>query len=343
MIPDLQESKETLIIHHWDADGVCSAAILSDYLADSIVETCVPPIGTYHLSPQILELAKTRADSIIVADINIPTSELLELKESSGSRLFIFDHHITNLPSDLPKGYFHPSIIGIAGEDYPSTTWLITKLLNLPTSLLSILGATGDKGPGILAEGPLGAEIQDYLTENKLTMVQITRILDLLESNYRLGSTESVRIAVQELRNSKHDPHTLLTNKKWQENAKRLEKEIETQSKVPISHRRDGVRVQRINSKCDVVSAVGRKLAWGEDCGVAVVLNTGFLPNHDQLYVRRGKKPIDSSRLISMARDRGYSAGGKAEVAGIVVPKQETSTFLDEILDAIGNELVIPN
>jgi oligoribonuclease NrnB/cAMP/cGMP phosphodiesterase (DHH superfamily) len=340
---DPKGSEKTLIIHHWDADGVCSAAILSDYLADSTVETRTPPIGTYHLGSEILDLSKTHWDSILVADIDIPKSELLELKESSGSKLFIFDHHITDLPSEPPEGYFHPSMIGIKVEKYPSSTWLITHLLKLPHTLLSILGAIGDRGPKIVEEEPLGAEIQNYLIQSKLTMTQTTRILDLLESNYRLGETEFVQRAVQELRKNKRDPDRLLTNVTWQENAQRLEKEIDAQSKMPVLDRQDRVRVQRVNSKCDIVSALGRKLAWGGECGIAVVLNTGFLENYDQLYIREGTKPFNAYRLIAMARNRGYSAGGKTEVAGIVVPKRDTTSFLGEVLDLLGNELVIPN
>jgi hypothetical protein len=174
-------------------------------------------------------------------------------------------------------------------------------------------------------------------------MVEVTRILDLLESNYRIGDTKSVRDAVQELRKGKHDPHRLLTNERWEENTARLEKEIEIQSKMPVSERRNGVLVQLIDSKFDVVSAIGRKLAWSGDCGIAVALNTGFLENYDQLYIRQGTNPIDTPRLIEKAHHRGYSAGGKAEVAGIVVPKQDTRSFLYEILNFLVNELSIQN
>ena len=72
---NLQTSGKTFIVHPWHADGVCSAAVLSDYLAPSIVETCVPPIGTYHLSPEITELAET--DSFLDEILDILGIELV--------------------------------------------------------------------------------------------------------------------------------------------------------------------------------------------------------------------------------------------------------------------------
>jgi hypothetical protein len=50
-----------LILHHWDGDGICSAAILLDYLEK--VDLYVPPIGQYFLT--IEERAEIRISRVM--------------------------------------------------------------------------------------------------------------------------------------------------------------------------------------------------------------------------------------------------------------------------------------
>jgi len=59
-------------------------------------------------------------------------------------------------------------------------------------------------------------------------------------------------------------------------------------------------------------------------------VNTGFFPRHDQLYSRSGSR--DMQPMIERARELGFNAGGKSDVLGVIVPKEETGPFVDELL-----------
>ena len=81
-----------LILHHWDTDGICSAALLLDYLKDKKIVNKTPEIGNYYITPKELEVF-TKYDYIIIADIAFPTSDIDIL--SRNSKVVIFDHHLS--------------------------------------------------------------------------------------------------------------------------------------------------------------------------------------------------------------------------------------------------------
>ena len=77
--------KNCLLIHHWDADGICSAAIIFDHFGKEI-DTRIPYIGNYYLTAEeIAEISEQQYDLIIVADMAIPEENILQLKRESGA------------------------------------------------------------------------------------------------------------------------------------------------------------------------------------------------------------------------------------------------------------------
>jgi hypothetical protein len=91
--------------------------------------------------------------------------------------------------------------------------------------------------------------------------------------------------------------------------------------------------LKRIHTKFNIISTVTRKIAWdsGKD---TVVLNTGFFKDMDQIYVRSGK---NLQPLIQQGKMLGYRCGGKTEVLGAVVPKENTEMFVQEIQRFLSN------
>ena len=86
--------------------------------------------------------------------------------------------------------------------------------------------------------------------------------------------------------------------------------------------------ILEIDTSYNIISAITRKLARENRDKLVVVINRGFFKDRDQIYIR-GKNVI---RFIESARNEGYSAGGKRNVAGITLPKEKTDSFIEKIL-----------
>jgi len=318
-----------LLIHHWDTDGICSASLIKDSLPNSTVVNRVPRIGNYKLSGEILNDASKDFDAIIVADIRLPDSDFQQLVSSTSGEVILFDHHL----GETPQGVLAVSNKFRAGGNVsqPSTSWLVKKSLALPVGLRALLGVVGDKGQLEFSDSNDEKDARDYLAQKKLDERDLDTISELIDSNARLGDTSGVEGTVSVVSKYGEDSEGLLNNEEWARNAKTLDREIEAQMSVKEEMRRQ-IAIRRIHSKFDIVSAVARKMAWSGEHKAAVVINSGFLSEHDQLYVRKGTGPIDSRAIIKIAHERGYSAGGKDEVVGVVIPKGETTDFLQEVL-----------
>ncbi len=326
--------KRVLIIHHWDTDGICSASLLRDELRQADVFNLVPTIGTYQISERILGEAAGDWDAIIIADIKLPHKDFRTLREVTAASILLFDHHMGETPDGVANLRSASEEIGPAS--HPSTTWLVKELLQLPISLRSLLGIVGDRGFMELSGGPAREDAMQFLSRLGLDERVLLKMTDLLDSNARVGEVSLVEEAVVELSKMGEDPKAILSHPIWTRNAEILEQEITRQMEMEDpSEWRDGVVVRELNSKFDIVSAVARKSAWSGKCRIAVAVNAGFLPDQAQIYVRRGTGWIDAPAIMRMAHERGYSAGGKEEVVGVVVPKDEAGIFLQELLSKL--------
>jgi single-stranded DNA-specific DHH superfamily exonuclease len=93
-IEDCGENDRVKILHHWDMDGVASAAIISKILEDERGEKAedvsIPLERAYHLSDQEEE-DLNEFDKLIVLDFNLKADELEELNEFID--VLVVDHH----------------------------------------------------------------------------------------------------------------------------------------------------------------------------------------------------------------------------------------------------------
>ena len=87
--------------------------------------------------------------------------------------------------------------------------------------------------------------------------------------------------------------------------------------------------MKKINTPYNIISTVTRRVSWdsGKD---AIVINTGFFDDRDQIYVRCKK---NAEPMITRGKALGYKCGGKKEVLGAIVPKEKTDSFVKEIID----------
>jgi len=338
--PELESVKnyeKGLIIHHWDTDGISSAALLLQYLRKEknkfAIENYTPPIGNYRLSDDEIEkISSKNCQFIIIVDINLPKNNILKLKEHSKAEVFYFDHHIQEKIEEIH--HFNPLIEGNNGEKYPSASWFLNCYLNNPVTLPAVLGAVADHETKLKDKREVYITIEEYLEESGLSFNDLLRMVELIDTNYKVGDRRGVLKAPFTL--LQNDPQIILENPLWNNNLKVLRKEVEKQTSRPPTRREGKILIWDINTPYNVTSTVTRRLAWKNNDSIVVVINRGWFPDRDQVYMRSGNKLFCSQELINFANNLGYEAGGKEEVFAAVVPKSETEKLLELLLRRLG-------
>ena len=300
-----------MILHHWDTDGICSASLLMDIYGEQ--ENFTPKIGNYFLDDEDL-LALRNEENIIVADMNL--ANVAKLCESASVK--IYDHHISERVECAE--HINPYL---EGKRYPSATLVIYEKHGLPLDHRVVLGMVGDVGKRILEmeQRPL---VEKYLRDSGKEFKDLERAAALLDSSYMMFKRDEVLSDVFLAK----DLDAILNSETLRKNEELLEREIA--ELVSEAEDIDGIIVLKVRSEHHIISALAREIAWGAG-KTALVLNEKS--DRDEIYLR--SPDMDVSPFIGMARDRGYNAGGKREVVGIILPKGEGIKFFNEIMEGI--------
>ena len=311
-----------LLIHHWDTDGICSAHLLLKQLAGKNIVNKTPELGNYYLTEQELA-AYASYDFIIVADMALPEDNILFLAKNA--QVLIFDHH---LQPEIKQVFHHnPVIKGEKPDEYPSASWIVNHYLGNPVNLFALLGVVGDHEQKIKNNPVFYQLIADFCKKNNLDFDDMLQMVYLLDSNYKLGDKHAVEQAPH-LFHQHSSPDDILHNKQWNDNLTTLNTEITTQLNKP-SDDLNGIILKKIDTSFNIISTITRKVAWGSGKNT-VVINTGFFDDKDQVYVR-SKKNIEP--MIQRGKQLGFKCGGKKEVLGAIIPKDNTNSFIEEIVD----------
>jgi len=336
-----------LLIHHWDTDGIASATLLLN--KDSDIDNMIPEIGNYFLTEE--EIKKSREyEEIYIVDFALNEDSLKKLIEFAN--VTIIDHHLTKKIDGAI--YINPILDGKSEEEYPSASWIMNEYIGKEENLLAFLGAVGDweerlkkirfykklekfmnannlkfeelqKMVYLIDSNYKIGDKKGFMHRNNLKFEELQKMVYLIDSNYKIGDKKGVEKAVIELAKNENAADYILNNKKWHENMKMIEKEIENAINA------DGIKkgnalIKEINSKYNIISTVARKLSSKEK--YVVVVNKSYFSDKAQLYVR-GK---NVSFLIERARSKGYIAGGKKDVMGAIIPMHDIDKFIEKIV-----------
>ncbi|MDF2955616.1 MAG: ssDNA-specific exonuclease RecJ [Candidatus Alkanophagales archaeon MCA70_species_2] len=337
-----------LIVHHWDADGISSAALLYLLLRRGVfgeppakITNVTPKIGIYSLKSLRLQ---GDYDLVIFADICFPKEEVLRLKRFVGAEeLWIFDHHVQEEIQEASVTHVNPIIKGESREKYPSASWLLAEhfrnYVTLPhCEFLKVLGAVGDLEGGI-KKTKAYQDVKRFLDGVNMSFEEFLHVVELVDSNYRVGCNECVEDAVLKLLEAEK-PQDVLKVKEWRERAENVRAEIEKcvsgcneQQKQEIKTASGcNVLICELDTRLHIISAVTRRLAAANPEKIVVVVNRGFEMEREQdsfvqIYVRT-HLALDLTPLIQLCRAKGCSAGGKPEVIGVVASPDVGTDFL---------------
>ena len=320
MLDDLKG--KGILIHHWDTDGICAAKLLLERLKGKDIINKTPVLGNYFLTDQEVE-SYSKYDYVIVADMSLTEDNINKLAETS--QVLVFDHHL----GKVYENAFHhnPVIKGENPDDYPSASWIVNDYLGNDINLFALLGIIGDHEQKIKSNKRFTKIIDDFCKENNLTFEQLHRMAYLLDSNYKLGDKKIVEAAPHYLLEN-GSAEDILNNSEWNQNLTKLDDEMTKQLNVP-DEEINGILLKRINTPYNIISTITRKVAWGTGKNT-VVVNSGFYPDMDQIYMRGNK---NAEPIIMRGKSLGFKCGGKKEVLGAIVPKDKSEPFVQEILD----------
>jgi len=316
---------DNIIIHHWDTDGICSAAIVAMVLekkGESWVNYTLQ-IGKFEFDKRVAKEIK-EADTVYIVDLNMP-----EAVEKLSQRVIFIDHHIQKRITNPNIKQVNPIISGKSEKEFPSATWVVSHHFSI-WNYLSALGAVGDVGSSIF-DWPIGKKVEELLNKEGLSKDDAVRLVSLLDSNYIAMDRQSVEEAVSVILNS--NPKDLLENRKWNHNVGRIGKEIER----AFSGLNANGRFAEIEFESDfnIVSYVARKAVWEMDFDAALVVNRNF-NGRSQVYLRiKPRTNYNIPKIINKLKASGFNAGGKKEVFGVVCPKSR----LEEVLSIIKSEI----
>ncbi|NOY11478.1 MAG: DHH family phosphoesterase [Archaeoglobi archaeon] len=309
-----------LIVHHWDADGICSASLIAKHLANGECTNISPPIGEFRFDERVWK-AIGSSESVFVADLNVPG----ELERMDRETTF-FDHHIQPRIQNRLIRQINPAI---NGEKAPSCAFVISRHINW-WGVESVIGTVGDVG----REAFSIPEIRKSMEKLGMSEEDAVKIVALIDTNHISGNREGVEKAVRVV--GELEWRELISFELWIRQSERTEEEFRSViSGVSSKGKRAFVEFK---SDFNIISRVARHLVWEVGYDEALVINRDF-GGRVQLYYRVSKKisrEKNLANLISKLRSAGINAGGKDEVVGCVFSPDKWDVVREIVQDHLG-------
>ncbi len=302
-----------MIVHHWDTDGIASAAI---YLKIKEEELFTPKIGNFFLDEEDFSVVSSR-ERVVILDMNLPeAAKLCEFAE-----VYIYDHHRAQRVQ-CAKEHYNPYL---EGKNYPSCTTVLMERFSLTPNYLIALGIVGDKGPNAVKSDRWG--ILKSLEKNGITTSKLREAANLLDSSFKLNKRDEVKENVHLVLKGLDE---ILEADNLRSNLETINWEIERW--VSMAEDRGKYLYLVMKSPHHLISSVTRELAWKVG-KTAIVINHKI--DRDEFYIRSPDNNFDALPLIDMARSLGYRAGGKKEVMGAILPRSEGEKFAEKVLEVL--------
>ncbi len=311
------------IIHHWDTDGIVSAAMIARREGENGGEwsNTSPPIGVFDIDQGMTDQCRGR-EKTYVLDLNLPD----QVEKLPGKVVFI-DHHVHRKLKAPNIQQINPLAEGRTAEEYPAASWIVAEYLDR-WDHLSVLGALGDRGIKVLDQRN-GKKMRTLLSKARLSTDDALKLVAMMDSNYVTMDKKGVEEAVSLVLNK--EPKELLNHKPWKNNLD----SIETELKRVLDTLEPDNNIARIDfrSGYNIISRIAREATWNMGYGGAVAVNREF---HDmgQVYFRirpENVKKFDIPGIIQTLKNKGVNAGGKPEVVGIICKKESIEMVLDII------------
>ena len=337
---NLKDGEKVQIIHHWDCDGLCSAVLLFHRLKELNKNIKVffmhPVIGNYFITGSELKaIGKNSPDHIFIADMAFPENDIKELG-CINPNIYIFDHH--KQPKMNVKIHINPFICKKnSTKDFYSTGWNINAYFGKEQNILSVLGSVGDLGTRISEDMDTRKIIKSTGLEFKDFLEMASHINSFYIVNKKEIMAEILNLIISKWRNPKEFQLKL----KSVSCIRDIEDEINFYTREDILiEKSENIIIKSFTSKMHIISEIARRLSkkYPEYIIIAIkrkaIFGDGDASNIcANIYVRRKNLKVDLSPIIKLSQSKGYNAGGKEEVIGIILPEEEVNVFLKDLVN----------
>ncbi len=313
-LKELKNSQKGLIIHHWDADGLCSAAMFLNHFQeinpDIRLEYRPPVINNYFLTDlELTQIAKEEFDFILAVDIKFP-KETIQALQKITPQFFWFDHHHQEEVVEAQ---------GMQDSSYKSNAAMLTDYLELEDKSWAALALVGDQEE----------KVKDHEIVQQFDFEKLMQAKSLVDSNYIVNDYEGMKQTVRDLQ---ENPLEINKDTRLIENLAKIKAEEEKAiNKTP--QELGQVYSFHLESPYNILSAATRKIAKKYPDKIIICTQSHIVSSN--LYVRTKLEKIDLREYITYCKEKGYSCGGKKEVLGAMVPTEELDYLRSELINKL--------
>lgn len=322
LFADLGSLTKGVVVHHWDTDGLVSAALLRNYFQqhypEKKLDLFMPTITNYYLTADQYDYLQQQGyEFVLTCDLNFPVDTVEQLAKQWPGQVYFFDHHHHPQPYEQVHYY---------NQEHPACASHIAQLLGLPYDLLPVMAMVGDREEAIQADRQFYPAVQAVLSDHALTFAQLLEARRLIDSNYIMDDYTGIVETIQLLQD---DPLAVFTDVRLQTNLRTIDSEITQLVERPAEQFSDQVWFWEITTHYNLLSHITRALSRHYPNKVIFTRQL----KHDQVtcYVRRKHHPLDVRTVIAYAHELGLNSGGKPEVAGIIIPEYKLTELFPQI------------
>lgn len=324
---DIGVRTKGVVIHHWDTDGIVSAAILRNYFRKEYpaihLDVFMPTITNYYLTADQYDYLQAQGyEFIVTCDLNFPSDTVQGLAQRWPGQVYFFDHHHHPAPH-LNVHYFN--------LEHPACASHIAQRLELPYDLLPVIAMVGDREEGIQQDKLYYPAVQAVMAEHGLTFSQLLEARRLIDSNYIVDDYDGIVETIQLLQD---DPLSVFTDTRLRDNLTQIDAELARLVELSPQTLSDTVRYWEIETHFNMLSHVTRALS--RQYADQIIFTRQLKNNQYTCYIRKRTAPFDARQLIAYAHELGLNSGGKEEVAGVIIP----SDRLDEVFPKLQQRII---
>lgn len=322
LFADLGDLQKGVVIHHWDTDGIVSAAMLRNYFRqhypDKTLDLFMPTITNYYLTDDQYDYLQQQGYQFIVTcDLNFPSTTVQALAQRWPGQVYFFDHHHHPAPHDHVHYY---------NREHPSCASHIAERLELPYGVLPVIAMVGDREEGIQQDKLYYPHVQAVMAEHHLTFSQLLDARRLIDSNYIVDDYDGI---VETIHLLQDDPMAIFTDVRLRDNVAKIDTEIVKWLELEPTKLSDTVWFWEISTHYNILSHITRALS--RQFPDKVIFTRQLKNGQYTCYVRRREAALDAREVISYAHTLGLNSGGKPEVAGIIIPSDQLNTVFPKL------------
>ncbi|MCS7134836.1 MAG: DHH family phosphoesterase [Candidatus Aenigmarchaeota archaeon] len=359
VVENVKSGDRVCVVHHDDADGCTSAALMSILLFKNTgqLPEILPIRSPTCISKNFINrLKSTNPDYIFTLDVSI------DPKKMGLFNGFILDHHIQNYQNKGNMLYLNPRFFEKVDENVPPTSFIIYKLFKSfypfeKISWIAAIGITEDHRVELCKEVfyQVMKEYPNFFDVNEINQRNIEnsvfgKLWDMVRAGRMIKRIEGAKIAVRALIECKDNPSNLLEGSgsysynllKFYKNVDReVKKILKNIPKNTKFYKEKKVLVYNLPaSKMEsLTSFIADKLRSLYPEWIVCVVGNAENDKGVKISIRveQNKRDVDLAFIVEKLKVmfNGLKGGGHKSAVGVNIKKDDVEKFFKELLNSV--------